>query len=144
MIFGALVKGVTAYLLPAVKIGGAYLGIYASPISTMLFYLTITVINFYFLSVKTDVRISALSVFIRPLLAAILCGITAVGSYTALSALFGEMKLFTLIAIGLAAIIYLISLLVFGAITRSDVELVPKADKLVNRLPVVRKLIRDK
>jgi len=144
MIFGALVKGVTAYLLPAVKIGGAYLGIYASPISTMLFYLTITVINFYFLAVKTDVRISALSVFIRPLLAAILCGITAVGSYTALSALFGEIKLFTLIAIGLAAIVYLISLLVFGAITRSDVELVPKAEKLVNRLPVVRKLIRDK
>ena len=143
MIFGAAVKGVTAYFLPGVRIGEGYLGIYASPISTMLFYLTITVMNFYFLTRLTDTGISSIKVFFRPLLAAILCGLTAVGAFTALSALFGEMKLFALVAIAVAAIVYLLALLAFGAITRSDIELIPKGEKILKKIPIVNKLIRD-
>ena len=143
MICGAAVKGITAYFLPAVKVGNGYLGIYASPISTMLFYLTITVMNFYFLTRLTDTGISSMKVFLRPLLAAILCGLTAIGSFTALTSLFGEIKLLTLVAIALAGIVYVIALLLFGAVTRSDVELIPKAKRLVNKIPLVNRLIRD-
>ncbi len=143
MVFGALVKGVTAYLLPAVRIGGEYLGIYASPISTFLFYFTITAFNFYFLARHASVRFSAIRVFMRPLIAAAICAATAAAAYMGLTALFGQMKIFALISIGLAAIVYGLATLLLGAVTRGDVALISKAEKLVNKIPVVRSLLKE-
>ena len=142
MICGAVVKGALAYILPAVSIGGKPLGIYASPLSTFLFYFTITAMNFYFLARHTDTRLSSLSVFIRPLFASLLCGAAAVCSYIGLTALLGEVNLITLVSIGIAAVIYAVSALLFGAVRRSDIALIPKLDKLLKRIPIVYKLLR--
>ncbi len=140
---GVIVKGVFAYLLPALKIGGNYLGIYASPISTFLFYFTITAFNFYFLARHASVRFSAVKVFVKPLIASAICAATAAGVYMGLTLLIGEAKILALVAIGVAAIIYAFALLLLGAVTKSDIALIPKAEKLVNKIPIVRSLIRD-
>jgi stage V sporulation protein B len=143
MTVGAIVKGVFAYLLPAVKVGGSYLGIYASPISTFLFYFTITALNFYFLARYADVRISVTKVYIRPLISAAICAFTAVGVYRLLTVIAGEIKLLTLVAIGTAAIVYALVLLVLGAVTKSDVALIPKGEKLISKIPLIRKLVKE-
>ncbi len=142
MLFGAAVKGISAYLLPAIKIGGQYLGIYASPVSTFLFYFTITVLNFYFLARHASVRFSAIKVFVRPLIAAALCAFTAAAAFMALTMLFGTHKIFALVAIALGAVVYGFAVLLLGAVTRSDISLIAKAEKLVDKIPVVRTLIK--
>ena len=143
MIFGAAVKAVGAFALPSVKLGGRYLGIYASPISTFLFYLTITCFNFYFLARHANVRISAAKVFLRPLICAILCGLSAVGVYILLVNLFGDIKIFALIAIGIGALVYGITLLLIGGINRSDIELIPTVSKAVGRISILDKIIKN-
>ena len=143
MIAGAAVKGVSAYLLPALEIGGTYLGIYASPISTFLFYFTITAFNFYFLARHASVRFATVRVFLRPLIAAALCSLTATGIYKASVLLFGEIKFMVLLAIGAAAAVYALALLVLGAITKSDAALIPKGEKIISKIPLVRSLVRE-
>ncbi len=143
MVAGAAVKGIGAYLLPAVKIGETYLGIYASPISTFLFYFTITTLNFYFLVKYASLRFSCIRTFVRPIIAAAICSLTAAGIYKASVFLFGEIKLMVLVSIGVAAVVYALALLVLGAITKSDVELIPKGEKIISKIPLVRFLVRE-
>lgn len=142
MLFGVVIKAAAAYFLPMLKIGESYLGIYASPISTILFYLTITLINFYFLTRFTDVRVPVFRIYFRPLIAAIICAITAWSANTVLINIFGYNKFFALIAIALAALVYGVLLLLLGGITRSDITLIPKAEKLVDRIPIVRAILK--
>jgi len=142
MICGAAVKALGAFILPMVKAGGSYLGIYASPISTFLFYLTITALNFYFIARHTDVKLVSITLFLRPLFSALLCGATAAVSYLLLTNLLGEMKLLALVSIGLGAIVYGITLLLFGGIDRTDVELIPKVAKAVNKVPILNRIIK--
>lgn len=143
MLIGALFKGVSAYLLPSVKIKNEYLGIYASPISTFIFYLTITALNFYFLARHAQLKFSAIKIFLRPLIAAALCAATAIGVYKGTTAMFGEAKAFTLLAIAAAAVIYGFAALLLGAITKSDVALISKAERLINKIPIIRTLLRN-
>ena len=142
MLCGAAVKGLTAYLLPALKFGNGYLGIYASPISTFLFYLTITVINVYFLASHAKVKISP-TLFLMPLLAAAICGAAGVTSYALINHLIGYFKYSVLISIGIAAIFYLFAVLILGVIRRSDIALVPKLERITLRLPLIKKLIKN-
>ena len=46
---GAIVKAIGAYFLPLLTVGGTPLRMYAAPISTFCFYLTVTAINFFFI-----------------------------------------------------------------------------------------------
>lgn len=142
MLCGAAAKAISAYLLPALKIGGEYLGIYASPISTFIFYLTITCMNFYFIVRHTSVKLFIARIFARPLIAAILCGIAAKGTHFLFTSFVGDSKLFALISISVAALAYAISLLLIGGITESDIKLIPHADTVVKKLPLVNRLIR--
>ncbi len=143
MIIGALCKGVSAYLLPAVKINGEYLGIYAAPISTFIFYLTISALNFYFLARYASVKFSVVKTFLRPLIAAAICAVTAIISYKGLYALLGDMKIIVLLAIAVAAVIYGFAVLLLGAVTKSDIALISKAERLINKIPVIRILLRN-
>ena len=144
MIAGAAVKAVSAYLLPAVKIGSGYLGIYASPISTFLFYLTITVMNFYFIARYVNIKLSVFRIFLRPLLAALLCGASAIAVYGIAVKFLGESRIITLSAILVAVVVYGIFLLLFGGVNRSDTALIPKVDRLIEKIPLLRFLVSKK
>lgn len=144
MIAGAAVKAVSAYLLPAVKVGDGYLGIYASPISTFLFYLTITALNFYFIARYAKVKFSALKIFIRPLLSALLCGASAIAVYGIAVRFSGESRLITLLSIFTAAVVYGIFLILLGAVNRSDTALIPKLDRIIEKVPLLSFLVSKK
>ena len=144
MIAGAAVKAVSAYLLPAVKIGSGYLGIYASPVSTFLFYLTITVMNFYFIARYVNIKLSVFRIFLRPLLAALLCGASAIAVYGIAVKFLGESRIITLSAILVAVVVYGLFLLLFGGVNRSDIALIPKVDRLIEKIPLLRFLVSKK
>ncbi len=142
MLAGAIVKASSVYILAGVKIGDNRLLMYSAPVSTFLFYLTITLFNIFFLLTKTDIRLDVFKMFFRPFIASLTCALSAVSVYTLLTSLNGESKLITLLSIAIAALVYVIALLLFKGITMDDVSLIPKAEKLVQKIPIIRNIIK--
>ena len=142
MVCGALVKAALAYTLPLVKIGEQYLNMYAAPLSTIAFYLTITSLNVFFIVRETDIRIPVFKIFSRPLVATVFCAASAASSYALLIYAFGYQKIFTLVSIGIAAAVYGIMLILLGGVTKEDVGFLPKGEKILNKLGFLNNILK--
>ena len=105
------------------------LRMYAAPISTFAFYTTVTALNFFFIVKYTDLRISVIKVYLRPFIASVICAVAAAGSYLLLSPPVGE-KAAVLLAIAVAATVYAVALLLSGAISREELEMLPMGKKI--------------
>ena len=77
MIAGSVVKLVTSYIL----IGIPDVGVYGAPASTFLSYFTIAAVNFYFLAKHIKLIPNVGDIFVRPLIASLVCAAAAIGSY---------------------------------------------------------------
>lgn len=122
--------------IPEINIKGAVFG-------TAFFYLLCIFINYAVLRKETGVRIDIKTVIVKPLVAAVLCGVAAWGSYTLLSSVltFGDMSsrlngnsLACLIAIGVAVVVYAISALLLKTLVKNDILLLPKGEKIAEIL----------
>ena len=76
-----------------------------------------------------------LHLFGKPLAASVLMGLCAHFSYRFLSGVLGN-TLATLGAIGIAVVVYLVLVLALRVITREDLEMVPKGDKIARILHI--------
>ena len=131
LFIGAVVKAITSYILlgiPAVNINGAALG-------SVFAYITAGILNYRALKKYTDVSLDVKSIFIRPLAAALIMGASAIVSYKLLFLITGRNSAATLISIMIAAIVYFVTAFLTGAVTKEEVELIPKGD-LLYRLAV--------
>ncbi|MBR2848344.1 MAG: polysaccharide biosynthesis protein [Clostridia bacterium] len=136
MLVGAAIKLVSNYILIRT------IGMYGTPVSTFLCYLTATAMNLYFVAKKTGVMPSVSRVFLRPLLAAVLCALAALGSYTLFSDVLGlGGRAITLAAIFIAVIVYGGLVFTTRAITADDILLLPKGEKILSVLKKI-KLVR--
>lgn len=133
MIAGSAVKLISSYIL----IGIPQIGIYGAPIGTFLSYFVITMINFYFLSKYVKLIPSIRQIFIRPLLASLVCAGAAIGSYR-LFEMFITPKVAILGAITFAALVYLIAVFIFRCISKEDILLLPKGQRIYGFLQRVR------
>lgn len=122
---GIGVKLVSSYIL----IGIPAVGIYGTPISTCLMYMTIMLLNFYYLVHLTHFKPRLRRTYLKPFVAAILCGGAAACSYYFISQIIPG-KFATLLSIGCAGIVYLIALLLLRTLTSSDILLLPKGRQL--------------
>ena len=133
MLAGAAVKLASNYVLIRV------IGMYGTPISTFLCYLTATAMNLYFVVKKTGVVPSAGRVFIRPLAAAVLCAGSAIGAYVLLVNVLGiSGSISTLLSIAAAGVVYCIAIFVIRAITADDIRLLPKGEKILSVLTKIK------
>ncbi len=129
MLIGAGTKAVISFILvgiPSININGA-------PYGTLVCYSVIFILNFISVCRYTHFVPNLMSVFIKPLICAGLCGFAAWGVNWILSGHISE-NLTTVIAIAAAAIVYVIALLIFKAISREDVMMFPKGEKIANIL----------
>ncbi len=122
--------------IPEINIRGAVFG-------TAFFYLLCIFINYYVLRKETGVRIDVKTVLVKPLIAAVLCGASAWGSYELLSSVltFGDMNsrlngnsLACLLSIGVAVVVYAISALLLKTLVKNDILLLPKGEKIAEIL----------
>ena len=122
--------------IPEVNIKGAVFG-------TCFFYLLCIFINYGVLRKETGVRIDIKTVLVKPLVAAVLCGASAWGSYELLSSVltFGDMNsrlngnsLACIISIGVAVVVYAISALLLKTLVKNDILLLPKGEKIAKIL----------
>lgn len=126
MIVGAVLKITTNVLLvsnPNIRTNGA-------PFGTLACYGAVLVINMIMLYKYQRYKPHFVSVFVKPILAAVISvGLAAIGyGFT------GGGGIMTLLFIGVAALLYLILIFVLKAINRYDVLLLPKGEKLCDIL----------
>ncbi len=134
---GSCVKIVLNYIL----IGNPQINIFGVPISTMVCYIIIFAINLTSLLKVTGVKLNFVSVFLKPLFAGILCGVTAFGiNWLCTSVLGIESRLITIVAIGFGAVVYAISLLLVKGLAKDDVLMLPKGEKIAKVLAKFRLL----
>ena len=130
MLIGAVAKIAASFLL----IGNESVGIYGAPISTDICYIIVVACNFFFCAKYADFSPSVKKIFVKPLIASALCGAGAVGTYWLLSEFVGYSRLFAIVAIGVAAAIYVAAILLLGALERDDFEFIPMGGKLLRIL----------
>lgn len=139
---GAVLKVVVNFIL----IGIPQINIYGAIIGTVLCYLVSCLINYIWLIKISEVKVSLKSTFVKPLFCSVLCAVGAWSSHALLNKLFlrvpfladgGRLSadtLAALVAICIAVVVYVISLLCTGAIVEDDVKMLPKGEKIAKVL----------
>ena len=131
MFIGGVVKVVANYLL----VGNPDINIKGAPIGTLVCYALICLLNLLCISRVLLSRPSYAQLFLKPLLATAGMAVTARVCYRFLSASLGN-TLGTLGAIALAAAVYGVLVLLLRIITREDLEMLPRGEKLAKFLHV--------
>ncbi|MDD6011978.1 MAG: polysaccharide biosynthesis protein [Oscillospiraceae bacterium] len=122
-------------LLNYILIGNPNININGAPISTTVCYIIIFAVNLYYLLKMTGVKISFLSVYLKPFISAALCGIVAFASNWLISEkLMIDSRLVGIVAIGLGGITYVVTLLLLKGVAKDDVEMLPKGEKIAKVL----------
>ena len=137
LLIGAAVKAVVSYILigiPAININGAATG-------SVIAYITAGILNYRALKKYTDVSLDFKSIFVKPLVAALIMGASAIVSYKLLLMITSSNSISTLLAILIAAAVYFVSVFKTNAVTKDEIELIPKGD-LLYRLAVRLKVAK--
>lgn len=122
---GLIVKVILSYILigiPSINIRGA-------AISTMIAYLAVAILNWFDIN-NTKVRINFVQITARPLLSTAVMSVATAVSFRVFEGLLSSRNLATLGAIAVAGVVYVVCLFLTGAITKEDLELIPKGEKL--------------
>lgn len=122
---GIAVKLVVTYILS----GLPGIGIMGSALGTASCYLTIMCLNLYFVIRCTGFIPRIRRVFLKPLVAAALCGAVAFAAAYLLGGVLPA-KLVTLVSIAAAAVVYVAVLLFIKGINRAEVLMLPKGEKI--------------
>lgn len=126
---GIVVKFIATYILlgvPSVGLSGAAVG-------TALCYLTILVLNMYFIAKKVRYFPTIRKTFLKPFLSAVICVVACLSVYRLLDTHVSP-KIVTLAAIAVAGIVYVIALLAMKGISEEDIRMLPKSEKIIKIL----------
>lgn len=136
---GAIVKVIANFILvaiPKINVNGAVLG-------TVICYIIIDSINLLALIRFTRIRINFISVFVKPAFCGILCGLGAYTTFAVCNRFIPEFSLAghslktilcLCLAIGIGAVVYVISMLFVKGIAKDDVIMLPKGEKIAKVL----------
>ena len=137
LFIGAVVKVLLTYsltVIPSINIRGA-------AISTVAAYSIAAIIDMVAVIVITKIDFNYKNIFIKPLISSLGMAVVAKLSFMFLAGSIGD-KLSTIIAIILAGIVYVILLVITGSITPDDMLLLPKGEKIKNKLQKYNKFDR--
>lgn len=138
MSIGVAVKFISAYILISIP----EIAIYGAPISTLLCYFTAMMVNFFFMAKYTKCVPGIRRVFLKPFIASAICALSAMGTYYVLKNLLGEGRIVTMISIAFAAVIFFFALFLIGGLTKTDILLLPKGEKIY-RLLLKLKVVKE-
>lgn len=139
MTIGAVVKFVSNFIfvaIPSINVNGAVIG-------TVACYAVITVINLVAIIRTTKIRINFISVFVKPIICGVLCGVGAYTSFGLCNRFIPDFSLAghdvkNILCLGVAicfgGLIYVISMLLIKGISKDDVNMLPKGEKIAKIL----------
>jgi len=131
---GGIVKIFVTWFL----VSNPNIGIIGAPIGTLICYISICLFNFIFLWIKSPQRPDLKAAFAKPLFCTLVMSAAAWAVYGVLAKvggsffLAGRMQLTILMCIAIVAaiIVYAILVIATGALTKEDMKLLPKGDKI--------------
>ena len=129
-LIGALGKVVITYILvgiPAINIKGAAVG-------SVFAYGMAFLLNMKDMKKYTNIKLDFGLVFVRPSIASLLMGVSAFATYKLLFMVLESNTLSMLAAIMVGVVAYAVLILSLKAITKEEIALLPKGDKLVKIL----------
>lgn len=139
VVVGAICKIVCNFIL----VGTPGINIYGAVVGTILFYVVIVSCNMISLLKISKVKVRWASVFVKPLICAALCGITAYASNSLLNYIFKPDTTQSILNMGtvslgisiiLGAVVYVLSLLLIKGVAKEDVSVLPKGEKIAKTL----------
>ena len=130
MLIGAAFKLMINFIFVAIP----GINIQAAPYGTLVCYIIIAVLALRGLVRETKVKLNLWSIFVKPLMAGAVCGGAARLAYLLLSSFISSVKISTLLSIAVAAAVYAVVLLLAKVITKSDILMLPKGEKIAKRL----------
>ncbi len=110
------------------------LNIVGGAVGSLVSFTFVCIVGMYFLIKKSKVIPDFFNTTIKPLFGALICGGTAFVSYELISNNIIGGRIATLISIGVAAVIYVISLLLMHTFNESEIKMLPKGKNLVTIL----------
>ena len=126
---GALLK----LILNTVLIQIPSINIMGGAISTIVCYGTIITLSLFTLKNKVNVTLNFNSILIKPIISGFICGFSAYLCNLALTNI-ATNSIITIVSISVGAIFYVISLGVLNAISKDDVLMLPKGEKILKTL----------
>lgn len=136
LLIGVIVKALVSYNL----IGIHAININGAPTGSVLAYITAGILNYKALKKFTDVTIDVKAVFGGPLIASLIMGAAAGISYKLAFMLLSSNSISCMISMIVAVVVYIAASFKTGAVTRDEIELIPKGDilyKLAEKLKLV-------
>ena len=131
-VINTLVCGSVRLAVVYVLVGNPQIGIVGAPVGMLLCYACIGLMNLIAIRRAVPHRPKILQNLLRPLLPAVLMGVSVWGAYRLLLGLpIGESRVISCgvpVAVGIA--VYLVCVVLFKAIRREDCLLLPKGDKI--------------
>jgi stage V sporulation protein B len=131
---GAIVKLISNFIfvsIPSLNVNGAVIG-------TILCYVVIVGINLFSLINTTKVKLNIISVFAKPIFSGVLCGVAAYTSYGLCNKFIPDFSLKSIMALGIGigfgGLVYVISMLLIKGISKDDVVMLPKGEKIAKIL----------
>ena len=138
--------GVCKILVNYILLGNPGVNIVGAAVGNVACYGVITILNLLIIRRKAPDCPKLLPLFLRPLLASLLMGGCAWGIFTVLRSFFRSMGIFqsgrmlflapAVLAVCAGVVLYLVFVILLKAITREELELVPKGDKIARLLRV--------
>ncbi len=127
VLIGAIVKLPLNYIL----IRNEEINILGAVISTIVFYLLTSVVNYFFLKRNCKIKLDVMGVFVKPLVSALVMGLICYGTHTLLMNLFANNDFATIMAILLGGIGYFGIMFITGGLEK----------ELLRKIPVVKNYI---
>jgi len=126
---GALLKIIINFVL----VGIPSVNIFGVPIGTTVCYAYICIANFIALVRFSKVKLDYFSILVKPFISGALCGVTAYVANAVIITKLSE-KISTIIAMGVAVIVYVLMIAVLKVIEREDVLSLPMGEKILKIL----------
>ena len=140
LIVGAVIKIILNYVL----IGNPHINIEGAPIASIACYLVVLIINMYSIIKLTGVKINFMSVFIKPCICSAISAVVAFLTNLVFGKFLGNLgdpdgmlngNSFALIIAVIAAVIsYVITILLLKGISKDDLLMIPKGEKVAEAL----------
>ncbi len=126
MVVGGVIKIIVNYIL----VGTPSVGIYGAPVGNILCFGLVCVIDLLVVARVIPKFPNPVTLFAKPLLSAAVMGAAAWGTYHLTSRFLSSNALCTLCSIAVGGIVYLGLVIVLRAITRDELALMPKGEKI--------------
>ena len=135
-VINTLIGGVLKVIVNFILVGNPDIGILGAPIGTFVCFLVIMTLNVICMRRVLDEPPKLLRTLWRSSLAAVVMGVVAFFAYKLLWSLLASYALCCLGAIAIAAVVYLLLVILLKALTYEDCLLLPKGEKIAKILSI--------